>query len=57
MSNKKEGVDPCSGKYQSISVGEYQDREVENSGCGNTGRENGLWDLRWAENQKKRNEM
>ena len=54
MPNKKEGVDPGSGKAQSLSVREYQNREVGKGEWGNSEREKGMWDLWGAGKQKKR---
>ena len=53
MSDKKEGVDPCSGKAQCISVWEYQNREEVRGGCGNRGREKGIVSFGGWENRKR----
>ena len=45
MSDKKEEVEPGSGKAQCISVEEYQNRELGSGGWRNRGREKSIWDL------------
>ena len=54
---KNGGVAPGSGKAQCSSIGDYQDREVERGGWGNTGKEEGLWDLRVVGTQKRGNHL
>ena len=53
MSEKKEGVDPGSGKAQCISVGKYQNRELVKGGCRNRGREKGIGTFEGQGNRKR----
>ena len=54
---KNGGVAPGSGKTQSSSIRQNQNREVGNDGWENRGREVGLCDFRGVGDQKRGNHL